>query len=456
MAAPVSVRTPPRTNPGTNSSRLAIHRQLDDFLKNLDNRPDMMDQISKYLQHRPQWEEPRDLIPVDEVEQRLDLVEKYQTWKRAELAEEAEEVDPDDDEAQKQAAEWKLTRLAYAACMTMPLSLLVEYTKFDLYFLFASEEQSSKMNNPKKRSGIQQPAMKRAAKRRKGSHERTDVNSGADSATEESAQSSRDRRIQLSEKIKSDKERKKALDYDEGRCRISGSTRPGVAHIIPFSFSNSTINMERTQMFRESFNLFNASTTAASYIAGGQLGLTDKLFNLVCLDRNLQSNWDKGYLGIKYLAMAVIPGQGNTEITLQAVWMPMVKAAGFSYNDLIDLDDERDKYSGFAYTIQSQAGTAPGHKVFRDSGWPIVSGDKFTIRRPTDYAEGSVEMIKLRWHLGQLAAISGAVGDSDFIFGQDEVFERRVRDYGRHSRQIDREREERELEAQERRAAQSQ
>lgn len=57
----------------------------------------------------------------------------------------------------------------------------------------------------------------------------------------------------------------------------------------------------------------------------------------------------------------------------------MVKAAGFSYNDLIDLDHGRDKYSGFAYTIQSQAYTAPGYKVFKNPGWPIIYGDKYTI-----------------------------------------------------------------------------
>jgi hypothetical protein len=88
----------------------------------------MINQLSEYLKYRPEWEEPRDLLPVDELEQRLDLAEKFQTWKRKKLAEKAKKADPDDDEAQKQAMGWKLNRLAYAACMTMPLSLLVQYT----------------------------------------------------------------------------------------------------------------------------------------------------------------------------------------------------------------------------------------------------------------------------------------------------------------------------------------
>jgi hypothetical protein len=74
----------------------------------------------------------------------------------------------------------------------------------------------------------------------------------------------------------------------------------------------------------------------------------------------------------------------------------MVKAAGFSYNDLIDLDDERDKNSGLAYTIQSQAYTVPGYKVFKNPGWPIISGDKFTVQRPTGDATLFVDVIKLR------------------------------------------------------------
>lgn len=287
------------------------------------------------------------------------------------------------------------------------------------------------MDNPRKRSGAQQPTMKRAAKRRKGSRETRDVDSGADSDTEESAQSARDRRIQLSEKIKSDEKRKKALGYQEGRCRISGSTEPEVACIMPLSFTNRAIDIDRSTQFKEAFYLFGASAVTASIVSGGVgLGANDKVSNMICLDRNLHSNWDKGYLGIKYLGMADVPGQDTTEITLQVVWMPMVKAAGFSYHDLIDLDDERDEYSGFAYTTQCQADTAPGNKVFRDSGWPIISGDKFTVRRPTGSAEYFVEMIKLRWHLGLLATISGATGDSDFIFGQDEDFERQVGDYG--------------------------
>ncbi|CAH0052660.1 unnamed protein product [Clonostachys solani] len=390
--------------------------------------PHMMDQVSEYL-HRSQWEEPRDLLPVDELEQRLDLVERFQTWKRTQLAAEAE---PDDDEAQKQAAEWKPNRLAYTACMTMPLSLLVE-----------------------KRSGTQRPELKKPAKRRTGSHERTDVDSGADSGPEESAHSAQDPPYQES-KGRSQKERKKALRYDEGRCRISGSPNPEVAHLIPFSFTNSASSTDRTMKFMRAFDLFGASLRIISLISGGAgLGETDDLINLICLDRNIHSNLDKGFLGIKYLGRVDIPGQDTAEITLQVMWMPMVKAAGFSHDDLIDLDNERDEASGFAYTIQSKADTAPGHKVFKAPGWPIVSGDKFTVRRPTSDAALFVEMVKLRWHLGQLAAISGAAGDSDFIFGHDDEFEEKVRNYGRVRRQVDREMAEEALEQKNKMAAQS-
>ncbi|CAI6098140.1 unnamed protein product, partial [Clonostachys chloroleuca] len=202
-----------------------------------------------------------------------------------------------------------------------------------------------------------------SSKAQKGSRETRDVDSGADSDTEESAQSARDCRIQLSEKIKSDEKRKKALGYQEGRCRISGSTEPEVACIMPLSFTNSAIDIDRSTQFKEAFYLFGASAVTASIVSGGVgLEANDKVSNMICLDRNLHSNWDKGYLGTKYLGMADFPGQDTTEITLQVVWMPMVKAAGFSYHDLIDLDDERDEYSGFAYTTQCQADTAPGNK----------------------------------------------------------------------------------------------
>lgn len=108
-----------------------IRGDLDSFLRDFKTRPEMINQLSEYLKYRPEWEQPRDLLPVDELEQRLDLAEKFQTWKRTKLAEKAKKADPDDDEAQKQAMGWKLNRLAYAACMTMPLSLLVQYTKTD-------------------------------------------------------------------------------------------------------------------------------------------------------------------------------------------------------------------------------------------------------------------------------------------------------------------------------------
>jgi hypothetical protein len=187
------------------------------------------------------------------------------------------------------------------------------------------------------------------------------------------------------------------------------------------------------------------------------LGDTDSFRNMLCLERNLHANWDKGLLGIKYLGSIDIPDQKVTEVTLQVVWMPMVKALGLKCEDPIDLDYERDKTSGFAYTLKSRAETAPGYKLFKDPGWPIVSGDRFTVRRPSGRgALDFVEFIKLRWHLGLLAAISGAAEDPDFIYGQDDDFEKQVSGYGRVRRQVERERAERELEAKNRRAAQAQ
>jgi DNA topoisomerase IB len=84
-------------------------------MKDCKARPEMINQLSEYLKYRPEWEEPRDLLLVDELEQRLDLAEKFQTWKRTKLTEKAKKANPDDDEAHKQAMGWNLNRLAYAA-----------------------------------------------------------------------------------------------------------------------------------------------------------------------------------------------------------------------------------------------------------------------------------------------------------------------------------------------------
>ncbi|VUC27525.1 unnamed protein product [Clonostachys rosea] len=448
-APPTGPRISPREKRDSN-----IRQHLENFLVELDNRQDMMEQLSDYLQHRSKWEKPRDLLPVDELELRLDLVEKFQTWKRAQLAENANE---DDDPAQQKASEWKLNRLAYTALMTMPLSELkldheTNYEDIDgalgrvgeavRSLLFAPEEQSSKLHNPRKRSGAQQPTMRKSAKRRVGSRERMEVESGAGSEEDPSHQQSTNR---------NEKQRRLALDYDEGKCRISGSTKPEVAHIIPYSFNNASANTDRTVKFVGSFVLFGVTLLDSQRIC--TLGGTDKAWNMISLDRTLHSYWDKGYLGIKYLGTTPIPGQSTSEITLQVVWMPMVKAAGYSYSEYIDLDDERDTTKGFAYTIQSRAVTAPGHKVYKDPGWPIASGDTFIVRRPALEAQLFAEMIKLRWYLGQIAAISAAAGDPDFVFGHDEEFERAVRNYTRTRMQVERETAEEESEYEKRKEA---
>ncbi|KAK7213837.1 hypothetical protein V2G26_021015 [Clonostachys chloroleuca] len=92
-----------------------IRNGINIFLKDCKTRPEMINQLSEYLKYRPQWEEPRDLLPVDELEQRLGPAGKFQTWKRTKLVEKAKKANPDDDEAQKQAMGWNLNRLAYAA-----------------------------------------------------------------------------------------------------------------------------------------------------------------------------------------------------------------------------------------------------------------------------------------------------------------------------------------------------
>lgn len=52
-------------------------------------------------------------------------------------------------------------------------------------------------------------------------------------------------------------------------------------------------------------------------------------------------------------------------------------------------------------------------------------------KQPAVDAPLSVEMVKLRWYLGELAAISAGAGDSDFIIGDDEENERRVKSFAR-------------------------
>jgi hypothetical protein len=62
----------------TSSNRARLKQELDKFLDEPSTRPEDADQLSKYLEARPKTAATRTILPIEEVEERLQIVRQME------------------------------------------------------------------------------------------------------------------------------------------------------------------------------------------------------------------------------------------------------------------------------------------------------------------------------------------------------------------------------------------
>ncbi|KAG5759458.1 hypothetical protein H9Q69_009250 [Fusarium xylarioides] len=218
-------------------------------------------------------------------------------------------------------------------------------------------------------------------------------------------------------------ESKQGEDNDGGRCIVTGVANPEVCHIIPFAFNNSDRNTQKSALLKKTIHAMinledDKETMDAVDLLSNEKRSSDKQWNMICLSPSLHTWWGYAYLGFKWLGSMPTNNPEIHEIKLQFHWMPRnmkrVPTASFHPKDLKSLDQEiKHCYGSEPYlcgelNCQACDGTKDiaAHNV--KSGRPIRTGDVFTIRRKMVDIPRCRTMFDIQWAIITAAAISGA------------------------------------------------
>ncbi|KAF5247268.1 hypothetical protein FANTH_6525 [Fusarium anthophilum] len=215
---------------------------------------------------------------------------------------------------------------------------------------------------------------------------------------------------------------------DQHRCMVTGLANPQACHIVPFHWNQDQEHVEKTtkllktvQTVAFEHRTVNASKTLMEITKDAKS--SDMPWNLLCLMPQLYTWWGKAYFGFKYHDATLCKDDPSYSIiSLQFVWMPCnVKALA---TEQVDLAAQRNPLTALGSYLSHRYGQGPlSACTARDctkcretlgvkchdisSNRPIDSGTIVKVRRLTKHRVLFEHVIKLQWSVLCAAAMSG-------------------------------------------------
>ncbi|KAI3329130.1 hypothetical protein HD806DRAFT_519416 [Xylariaceae sp. AK1471] len=189
---------------------------------------------------------------------------------------------------------------------------------------------------------------------------------------------------------------------DDNACLITSTADPEVRHIIPFASCArpNTVATLRHHLIQTSRIFFSGSDVNSTIdLLANEVGGSDKAWNLLCLNQQLHFWWGKPYFGLKYLESEMSTENPDvTIITIQFQWLPKLQSR-------IPLQRDAEYIKRF---LESETVPKGGViKAFRGSGHPVQTGDTFRIKVSTTDADKMRQALNLQWALVRIAALTG-------------------------------------------------
>ncbi|KAF4512355.1 hypothetical protein G6O67_001506 [Ophiocordyceps sinensis] len=353
-----------------------------------------MDVLERFLEDRPVFQPPLDLLPVDEYQLRVDIVAQIEKRLRS------------------GRQEFRINAAVFSLLMITPLHILKKLGQIQVGNIFyccvinlyghivtmgpikaiSSEADSAEATRPGKRPWLQYepgsatgPAHKRIRSEGSGS-----------------------RRVNVSSSVHGNKSQVTKCEQRDGhRCVVTKTDCPQVCHIVPLCWrgSNGEEVMDR---------LCDGMT--AQYLLGwdrldGDLknrlicGESDKSWNMICLSPSLHAWWGKCYFGLKYLGSTPCDA-AKVRVTLEFRWLQQNKHTKASH--ILDEQQQRD--------FRDELLRAPHPAVAANvcsSNRPILSGQTVDVTLDESDAPKFIGVIKIQWAMVQLAAMSGGAEPND-------------------------------------------
>ncbi|KAK4232774.1 hypothetical protein C8A03DRAFT_48446 [Achaetomium macrosporum] len=220
-------------------------------------------------------------------------------------------------------------------------------------------------------------------------------------------------------------------ELDNFRCVLSNMGRPEVCHIVPFSANAKEDDRRRlallldgTGMFYPAGNAVQKSGQIRELFTSGR-GVSEQKWNMISLTPTLHDWWGQPYFALTCLGAMTLSADPDEiiKLKLQFHWMVWRERARGKAPEK-PLGRSKEEFLA-AFTGGCGDPTLPEYHPFawsRTSDWPIKTGDIFYVRIQKKHAAKMMLAFELRWGLCKIIAMAGGdevladVGeDPDFL-----------------------------------------
>lgn len=211
----------------------------------------------------------------------------------------------------------------------------------------------------------------------------------------------------------------KARARDHKACALTGEIPIDVAHIYPNGLISSH-NPDRISNFWKVLPAFWSPEQIRAWEAKifrdpqHPLKPFDHCFNLICLNKDIHSMWNDGFLAFRPLGYH----DEMRKLDIQVFWQPN---QGHRLNDRIPITKKAISSGGLARTSRFD-GVLTRRIAVGDEAEYVRSGHIFTLSThdPIDHPLPSKELLEMQWHINRVVSLSGAAGTAEFEVDSDD------------------------------------
>lgn len=225
----------------------------------------------------------------------------------------------------------------------------------------------------------------------------------------------------------------KRKELDNYSCIINGTRGFDVAHIMPHSANETPEVRGRLEYLLQSLRHFLPAFEHLEWRAQRQpildlcsmfasdTGVSDRRWNMICLDKQLHDWWGSAYFAFKCLGLDTLdtlPGGeeedekagGNEDpmvsLKLQFHWMP--KRLATNAKPLTTEERTKDAYlAQFNGTWGNPNDPSPRVAFYRSNGRLLITGDIFHVKVRNRHWEKMKQAFDIQWALTRIAAMAG-------------------------------------------------
>ncbi|KAG8676315.1 hypothetical protein FPOAC1_002318 [Fusarium poae] len=135
-----------------------------------------------------------------------------------------------------------------------------------------------------------------------------------------------------------DDEEIKCRSRDRNRCVLSGKENPSVFWFFPRGMNNTVDNNNATGNLEAGcYHLTRVDLLKGGLLSPRQLGMTHKVWNMICVDKSYCDYLEQGLCAFKFIGDKELP-DGRVQVYLKFFWMPEMLAR---FNQIMDLNKIR-------------------------------------------------------------------------------------------------------------------